>query len=215
MPCNCRHGTGSHDHLRDGFAREGVLGVGSPLNEQVDLHFLQLWNARHSVSEAARVLDPSTEDNDDPICSDADPELLLLIPLKQVCRVRGVSILGTNDDFAPSQVKLFCNPTDVVGFDSVRRLHPQEEIQLAQVPVGDRIVYRLNPAKFSATASLCLFFEHSFGEDETHLLRIDLFGESTGRPVHQQVATNVVYEAMANPADHKVGEEKKQTFTVL
>ncbi|RNF15807.1 putative PITH domain-containing protein 1-like [Trypanosoma conorhini] len=215
MPCNCRHGTGSHDHLRDGFLQGGVLGIGSPLNEQVDLPFLQLWNARHSASEAARLFDPKMEDNQEPICSDADPELLFLVPLKQVCRVRGISILGTNDDFSPAEVKLFCNPTDVVGFDSVRRLQPQEEVQLAQVPEGDRIVYRLNPAKFSNCSSLGLFFERSFGEDETHLLRIDLFGESTGRSVHQELATNIVYEAQANPADHKVADERLKPFTVL
>ncbi|CBH11620.1 hypothetical protein, conserved [Trypanosoma brucei gambiense DAL972] len=215
MPCNCRQGTGTHDHLQDGFARGGMFGVGSPLNAQVDVDLLQLWNSRNSVSEAARIFDPAKGDNDQPICSDADPELLLLIPLKEVCRIRSVSILGTNDDFAPSQVKLFCNPTSVVGFDSVRRLQHQEEIQLAQVSADDRIAYRLNPAKFSSAGCLGMLFEHSFGDDETHILRIELFGESTGRPVYQQTATNVVYEAMANPTDHNVGEELKKTFTIF
>ncbi|KAH9598038.1 PITH domain [Trypanosoma melophagium] len=214
MPCNCRHGTGSHDHLQDGFLHGGVFGVGTPLNVQIDLSFIQLWNAKQSNSEAVRILDPNNANNEEPVCSDADPELLLFIPLRQVCRIKGISILGTNDDFSPSQVKVFCNPGIIQGFDSVRNMEPQEEIQLAQLPIGDRIVYRLNAAKFSSSSNLALLFKESFGEDETHLLRIDLFGESTGRPVHQELATNIVYEAMANPADHDVSEEHGKTFVV-
>ncbi|KAG8343699.1 PITH domain [Trypanosoma vivax] len=215
MPCNCRQGIGSHDHLGDGFASEGTFGVGTLLNARVDLPHLQVWNARQSVSEVARLFDVKQMDNLEPICSDADPELLLLVPLKEVCRVKAIAIVGTNDNFAPSEVKLFCNPTDVSGFDSVRRLRPQEELMLAQVSAGDRVVYRLNPAKFYASSSIGIFFEHSFGEEETHLLRIDLFGESSGRSVQQQTATNIVYEAMANPADHNVVEESRKVFTVL
>lgn len=213
MPCNCRQGTGAHDHLGDNFMRDGVFGVGVPLNNSIDLPFLQIWNARTCSEDARRIFDPLTENNNDPLCSDDDPELLMFIPLSSVCRIRGISIVGPNTDFSPSQVKLFANPPEVHGFASVRRLVPQEEIQLAQVSSDDKIIYRLNP-KFSSVSTLVLLFEHSFNDTETHLLRIELFGEDSGRPTAQRVVTNVVYEGMANPADHKSAEEHKRFFAV-
>lgn len=194
--------------------RDGAFGVGAPLNSCIDLPFVQLWNAQSTAEEARRLFDPQQENNNEPICSDADPELLFFIPLSSVCRLKGISIIGPASDYAPSNVKVFANPPEVRGFDSVRRLRPQEEIALAQVAADDRIVYRLNATKFAAVSALTLFFDHSFGEEETHLLRVELLGENLGRPTAQQVATNVVYEGRPNPADHAVEEEKREFFTI-
>lgn len=210
--CNCRQGTGLHDHLGDDFMRDSVFGIGSPLNQCVGLNSIQQWNARTAIEAARCVFDPDHPANHDPLCSDEDPELLLFVPLSSVCQIKGISILGTTDDFAPSQVKIFVNPTEVRGFDSVRRLLPQEDIPLALTSADDRVVYRVNATKFASVNSLAIFFDHSFSDDETHLLRIELFGENTGRPTAQGVVTNVVYEGRANPADHPVEDEKRNFF---
>ncbi|CCW65262.1 unnamed protein product [Phytomonas sp. EM1] len=213
MPCNCRQEAGSHDHLGDGYLSDGLFGFGTPLNGSIDLPFIQIWNARSSSEEVRRVFDPEAQDNNIPLCSDQDPELLIFLPLSSICKIKGISILGPMSDFAPSQVKIFTNPAEVLGFDSVRRLKPHEEILLAQVSGEDRVVYRLNATKFATVSSLALYFEHSFGDEETHLLRVDLFGENSGRPSTQQVAKNVVYESRANPADHPVLETQNLFFT--
>lgn len=194
--------------------RDGALTIGVPLNTSIDLNFVQQWNARTSIEQARKVFDPSEADNAEPLCSDDDPELLLFVPLSSVCRVKGLSIVGPTNDNAPSKVKIFVNPTEVLGFDSVRRLLPQEEIHLAQTLADDRVVYRVNAAKFASVRSLAVFFEHSFSDVETHLLRIELFGENTGKPTTQGVATNVVYEGRANPADHPVEDEHHTFFAI-
>lgn len=214
MPCNCRQGTGLHDHLGDQFASEGIFGIGAPINEAIDLSGIQVWNCKCKASEVGRIFSPATLSNGDPVCSDGDPELLMYVPFSTVCRVRGISIVGTTDDFAPSQVKIFVNPVDVSGFDSVRRLRPHEEIQLAYGLADDRVVYRVNPGKFASTSSLVFFFDESFGNDESHLLRIDLFGENTGKTTQQKVATNIVYELRGNPADHPTSEDTQKFFSV-
>ncbi|CCW66648.1 unnamed protein product [Phytomonas sp. Hart1] len=213
MPCNCRQEAGAHNHLGDVSLKDGLFGFGTPLNDSIDLSFIQMWNARSSSQQARRVFDPKTQDNNVPLCSDEDPELLILLPLSSICKLKGISILGPMNDFAPSQVKIFANPAEVLGFDSVRRLKPQEEILLAQVSGEDRVVYKLNAINFATVSSLALYFDHSFSEEETHLLRVDLYGENSGRSSTQQVAKNVVYESRANPADHPVRETHKNFFT--
>ncbi|CAM37376.1 conserved hypothetical protein [Leishmania braziliensis MHOM/BR/75/M2904] len=152
--------------------------------------------------------------NQDPICSDDDQELLISAPLSSLCRIKGISVVAPANDTAPSRVKIFVNLVSVSGFCSVRRLVPQEQLQLADGGCEDRIIYRVNATKFSAVSSLTFFFDESYNGEETNVLRIELFGENTGKSTQQQVATNIVYEARGNPADHQSGENKKSLFEV-
>ena len=214
MPCNCRQGTALHNHLEDQLSSDGVFGLGAPINDAVDLTALQVWNCKNSAEEAQRVFNPNMGDNMLPICSDDDQELLVFAPLSSVCRIKGLSITGPANDCAPSRVKIFVNVGDITGFGSVERLVPQEQLQLADGSSEDRIVYRVNPGKFSSVSSLTFFFDESFNNNETDVLRIELFGESTGKSTHQQVATNIVYESRGNPADHRTTEDKKALFEV-
>lgn len=214
MPCNCRQGTALHNHLDDQLSSEGVFGIGAPINEAVDLTALQVWNCKNTAEEAGRLFNPSMADNTLPICSDDDQELLIFAPLSSVCRIKGLTVTAPASDNAPSRVKIFVNIAEITGFGSVQRLVPQEQLQLADGGSEDRIVYRVNPGKFSAVSSLTFFFDESFGGDESDVLRIELFGENTGKSTQQQVATNIVYEGRGNPADHRTAEDKKALFEV-
>jgi hypothetical protein len=191
------------------FARDGGLGVGQLLNSHINKLALQCWNVRSSADVVHSTLfAPNRDDATAPfVASDADPEILLHIPFHEVLRIRGILILGTNDSFAASSVKLFVNAMDISGFDSVERLTPEESLILANSSMEDAVVYRINPAKFQSVASVTMLFPDSFGEEETHLCRIEFYGESTSQPVNRPVATNVVYESLGNPADHKVLED--------
>ncbi|AYU76910.1 PITH domain-containing protein [Leishmania donovani] len=214
MPCNCRQGTALHSHVGDQLASEGVFGLGVPINDAVDLSAIQLWNSRNTPAEAGRLFDVSKSANQDPISSDDDQELLISAPLSSVCRIKGVSFVAPANETAPSRVKIFVNLVNVAGFSSVQRLVPQEQLQLAGGGSEERIVYRVSAAKFSSVSSLTFFFDESFNGAETKVLRIELFGENTGKTTQQQVATNIVYEGRGNPADHQSSEEKKLLFEV-
>lgn len=206
MPCNCRQGIGSHDHLGDAFARD-TFGIGLPLNDCVDLSQIQIWNSTSNAQEAQRLFDPAQPSNVEAVCSDDDPELLLLVPLSSMCRIRGILIQGPDSDYAPKDVKIFANQPDIRGFDSVERFQAQEELQLGKTSLDDRIIYRLNPIKFSSVGCLCFHFQHSFNNEATHLFRIELFGENAGISTNRKLATNIVYELRPNLADHPSHEE--------
>ncbi|TPP44281.1 PITH domain family protein [Leishmania donovani] len=187
-------------HVGDQLASEGVFGLGVPINDAVDLSAIQLWNSRNTPAEAGRLFDVSKSANQDPISSDDDQELLISAPLSSVCRIKGVSFVAPANETAPSRVKIFVNLVNVAGFSSVQRLVPQEQLQLAGGGSEERIVYRVSAANFNGA--------------ETKVLRIELFGENTGKTTQQQVATNIVYEGRGNPADHQSSEEKKLLFEV-
>lgn len=218
MPCNCRRGTGPHDHVTDGvFSRDGAFGVGQPLNGHINKLSLQVWNVQAGADVVHATLFSLARDEIALpfVSSDADPEVLLHIPFHEIVKVRGVLISGTNDAFAPSSVKLYVNAMDVDGFGSVERLLPEESISLACTSAEDAIVYRINPAKFQNVSSITVLVPDSFGEDATHLCRIEFYGESTSQPVNRPLATNIVYESMANPADHKVIEEGRGNASIV
>lgn len=207
MPCNCRPGVGAHDHLGDGFVKDGAFGVGTHLNSCVELSGIQVWNSLNNAKDAQLVFDPEKSDNSTIISSDSDPELLISVPLTSVCHIRGIIVKGPLSDFSPKNVKIFVNQPDINGFDSVRRLQAQETIELSQSSTDDVIIYRVNTTKFLSVGYLTFFFDHSFNDELTHLLRIELFGDDSGISRNPKVATNIVYELRANPADHRVNEE--------
>lgn len=223
MPCNCRRGLGPHDHLGDAsYASDATLAVGVPLNSYITPSMVQYWNAKGSPQQCTSLLFTTLEGGSDTnvvVSSDADAELLIWVPFQEAVRLRGISIEGSGDGFAPVSVRLFANRggTEVRGFESVARLQPDETLQLGNSSTHDNIIYRVNPIKFVAVESMALWFPgETFGsEDETHLSKITFYGESTGRPTERRVATNLVYESSANPADHKLLEDGTKTSSMI
>lgn len=76
---------------------------------------------------------------------------------------------------------------------------PTQELALSQTSeVQDVPIKR---ALFGKVQSLTLFFEDNFGDDITNLSYLGFKGEwmQLGR-----APTNILYEAAANPSDHKI-----------
>jgi hypothetical protein len=107
---------------------------------------------------------------------------------------------------APKTLKVFANRDDL-DFSTATELEPTQTFELAQT--NDVQEHGVKRALFNATRNLTLFFEDNFGdgeEDETvvnYLAFKGQFMKLNKEPV------NFLYEAAANPADHKniVGTE--------
>jgi hypothetical protein len=139
------------------------------------------------------------------VSSDTDQEFLIVLRFREVVRVRGLLFLGTGDAFSPSRVKIMINPKDAhtAGFSAVRRLECDENICLANSSEADAVIYRTSQLRFSSVSSLALWVDESIGgTEETHLTRVEFFGESTKVPTQRQAVPGVVYEARGNPVDH-------------
>jgi hypothetical protein len=149
---------------------------------------------------------------DDPnfisVRSDADQELLVFCPFSEFLNIRAMMISCNPNSCPPaeepSSVQLFINRQEAhLGFTDVRRAAPAQSIKLgSSSSPGDAIIYMLDAGRFRSVSSVTLFFKTSYGGQFTQASRIIFFGESTREPVHREIATNVVTETMADPAEH-------------
>lgn len=132
-------------------------------------------------------------------------------------RLHSILIRTTADEYAPKTIKLFKNRDDLdfsaaSDTKAVATLtHPEgfgvdENSSTASVATLSSLdeegiaEYAVSRAAFSNITSLTIFVEENYGEDTTKILFIGLRGEWT------KISRNPVitlYEAAANPKDHK------------
>ena len=218
MPCNCADLSRTHEHITRHTGGDPTAAQHVSLNSLIDLGAACFFNVQEPRAIAVRVMDPAFLNNSgaaasasnappldgEGITSDADEEVLITIAFSDFVRLRGVSIVGPGDSQSPAAVKLFANRGgDVSGFDSVRRLVPDQSMGLANGAAATDLLYLVDPHKFGNVSTLALLIDANYGADETRLLRLEFFGESTGQPVAKQLASNVVYDSGRNPADYR------------
>ncbi|ANB12676.1 hypothetical protein AWJ20_940 [Sugiyamaella lignohabitans] len=148
--------------------------------------------------------------------SDVDEQLLIHVPFTGLVRLHSLLIRTTSDDYAPKTIKLFKNREDL-DFSTASDLTPTAAFTHPYGVGGDESVeleassnrtmdeegiaeYAVNRAHFSNLTSLTLFIEDNHGEDTTKILYIGLRGEWS-KMSRAPVVT--MYEAAANPRDHK------------
>eukprot|EP00744_Colponema_vietnamica_P021957 GILI01031476.1.p1 GENE.GILI01031476.1~~GILI01031476.1.p1 ORF type:complete len:233 (+),score=29.39 GILI01031476.1:55-753(+) len=232
MPCNCRHLGSTHEHIvRSSSGAPATAAQHVSLNEYIAMDKVTFYNIQQNRSDALRVIDPkaialATQESTSmaspsshghclPIVSDADEEALIWIHFTDFVRIKGINIVGPGDSQSPASVKLYSNRIGITGFEAVRRLEPDQRLQLANGPEVSELLYLVDQHKFSSVQNIALFFDSNYGADETGIVRIEFFGETTGQQVDKQLATTLVFESRANPADHPELAEKSQNAAVL
>ncbi|KAK2155902.1 hypothetical protein NP493_2030g00014 [Ridgeia piscesae] len=130
--------------------------------------------------------------------SDADEELLFNIPFTGNIKLKAIIVIGGEDDYHPSVMRLYRNRPNMT-FDDTNCV-PDQEFDLQPDHTGD-LEYATKIARFSQTGHLSIHFPKNFGADTTKVYYIGLKGDFMAAPRHLVTITN--YEARANPADHK------------
>ncbi|KNC75259.1 hypothetical protein SARC_12214, partial [Sphaeroforma arctica JP610] len=134
--------------------------------------------------------------------SDADEQLIITIPFTGHVSIKSIKIIAEGGEEHPKTLKVFGNREDI-DFDNVDQLQPLQEISLNDDPRGE-IVYPTRASKFQNLHSVTLFIESNHGGDTSKIYYIGFSGE------HKNVSRKTViavYEANANPADHKVKDD--------
>ena len=119
-------------------------------------------------------------------------------------KLKSIAVLGLFED-APSSMKAFVNREDV-DFDSVDSMTADQEWELAvDVPRNTLPEYPTRISKFSSLRNLTLFFPSNFARsDVTKITYIGLKGEWMALNKDPIIT---MYEAAANPADHRTKSE--------
>ncbi|KAF7789810.1 hypothetical protein EIP86_000756 [Pleurotus ostreatoroseus] len=122
---------------------------------------------------------------------------IVRIPFTGSVKLRALLLKTGPADQTPTKVALFSN-VDHLDFAEISERKPTQEFTVVQSrEVGE---YHVMPAKFPSVTSLTLFFPASQGADTTRIYYIGFLGQWSERNDKPVIA---VYEARANPADHK------------
>lgn len=187
-----------HDHELDGPEGEKYT-----LYQQIDLDHIICLNEEENGS-AKKVFKPWVDRfTETPfVVSDSDEQLIIHIPFISSVKVKSIAVIGGPGDSTPSSMWGYANRDDL-DFDSVNDIEPDQKWELIPPKRGNNLYfpeYRTKVAKFSNLRSLTLFFDKNFGDDITKISYIGLHGEYSEFTRDPIIA---IYEAAANPADHK------------
>ncbi|EPQ13312.1 PITH domain-containing protein 1 [Myotis brandtii] len=124
-------------------------------------------------------------------------------------KLKGIIIMGEDDDSHPSEMRLYKNIPQM-SFDDTDR-EPDQTFSLNRDLTGE-LEYATKISRFSSVYHLSIHISKNFGADTTKVLYIGLRGEWTEFRRHEVTICN--YEASANPADHKVHQVTPQTHFI-
>lgn len=200
------HGHHGHDHS-EGAAHDHTDDITPALQnhiyEQIDFSAINTLNERQPRSGSKIVQKTWAErlESEPELQSDADEQLLMHIPFTAQIRLHSIMIRTSEASTSPKTLKVHVNRDDL-DFPTASSLQPTQTLELSQTnELQDIPVKR---ALFNTVRSLDLFFEDNWSqgeEEETRLYYIGFKGEwmkLSREPV------NFLYEAAANPQDHKL-----------
>lgn len=116
-------------------------------------------------------------------------------------RLHSILIRTSESSSAPQTLKVFVN-IDNLDFSSAADLKPTQKLELAQSNEVQEIPVKR--ALFNTVRSLGLFFEDNWSRGEEEETRISYIGFKGEWMKLSREPVNFLYEAAANPQDHKL-----------
>ncbi|XP_017787604.1 PREDICTED: PITH domain-containing protein GA19395 [Habropoda laboriosa] len=174
------------------------LGVQYNLYQKIDIENIECLNECEEGSGAV-VFKPweNRLDRNKYVESDVDNELLFNIPFTGNVKLKGLIIIGGEDDLHANKVKLYKNRPRMTFDDVVTE--PEQEFELCVDSTGVH-EYSLKVVKFSSVHHLSLHFTGIEGSDKIKIYYIGLKGEWS--PGHQHGVTICTYESRPQVNDH-------------
>lgn len=102
---------------------------------------------------------------------------------------------------APKTLHLFINRDDL-DFAAAEESDPVQTLELSQT--GDLQEIPVKRALFGKVQRLVLFFADNFGDGDEDVTRISYIGFKGEWTQLGRAPANIIYEAAANPGDHKL-----------
>ncbi|KAK5120540.1 hypothetical protein LTR85_006196 [Meristemomyces frigidus] len=204
--CHEEHGHHGHDHS-EGAAHDHTDDITPALQnhiyKQVDFSAINTLNESESGAGANVVQKMWTErlEPEPELCSDADEQLLMHVPFTAQVRLHSILIRTSATDSAPQTLKVYLNRDDL-DFSTASSLQPTQTLELAQT--NDVQEVPVKRALFNTVRSLDLFFEDNWSQGEEDVTRVSYIGFKGEWMKLSREPVNFLYEAAANPSDHKM-----------
>ncbi|XP_058124347.1 PITH domain-containing protein GA19395 [Anopheles ziemanni] len=198
MPHGHSHSAGcGHEAL--GIENELEVGIQYSLYEKIDMNNLECLN--EELEGSGKTVFKSYCDRlnrEKFVRSDADEELLFNIPFTGNVKLKGVIIIGADDDTHPKKMRLFKNRPKMT-FDDAAVIADQE-FDLERDTHGV-IEYSTKVVSFANVHHLSIHIPCNYGNDSTTVYYIGLKGEFSEAQHHG--VTICTYESRPNVSDHK------------
>ncbi|KAI3552118.1 hypothetical protein CMEL01_01946 [Colletotrichum melonis] len=192
------HGHDEHDHSDDITpALQHSLYGHINFDEVTALNEAAIGSARAVVKKTwAERLDAEPE-----VVSDCDEQLLVNVPFTGQVKLHALLLRTSDSPSAPRTLKLFINRDDL-DFASAEDAHPTQEFELSRTAQVQEIPVKRS--LFGRVQRLTLFFEDNFGDGDEGETRVSYLGFKGEWMQLGRAPANILYEAAANPSDHKV-----------
>ena len=201
----CGHSHGHHDHKK-----VDDLGSVYTLYQKIDIENVECLN--EAVENSGSVVFKCWDERNDTskfVESDCDEELLFNIPFTGCVKLKGIIVIGGEDNYHPSKMRIFKNRRRMT-FDDASSTADQE-FDLQPDHTGS-LEYLTKVSRFSQTEHLSIHFPTNFGEEITKVYYIGLKGDFM--EAHKHGVTICTYEARANPSDHSAKEYNPTSHSV-
>ncbi|KAM0666154.1 hypothetical protein ACQRIT_004875 [Beauveria bassiana] len=196
--CHDEHGGHEHDHSDD-----ITPALQSSLYEHIN--FDEIVTLNESRRDAGKAIVKKTWaerlEMDPELESDADEQLLMTVPFTAQVKLHAILIRTSPAACAPKTLSLFVNQ-DGLDFEAAEESDPVQRLELAQTSDVQEIPVKR--ALFGRVQRLGLFFSDNFGDGEEDVTRISYVGFKGEWTRLGKAPTNILYEAAAQPGDHKV-----------
>ncbi|OCK94563.1 DUF1000-domain-containing protein [Cenococcum geophilum 1.58] len=199
------HGHGGHDHEHaeaHDHSDDITPALQNLLYEQIDFSALLTLNEEDSASGRAicqktwaQRMDPEPE-----LKSAADEQILMIVPFTGQVRLHSILLRSSPSPAAPKTLKVFINAPDL-DFSTATELAPTQKFDLVQTSEVQEFPVRR--ALFNTTRCLALFFEDNFSDGEEDVTRLSYLAFKGTYMKLNKEPVSVLFEAAANPADHK------------
>ncbi|KAL2170525.1 hypothetical protein VTG60DRAFT_4811 [Thermothelomyces hinnuleus] len=196
-------GDGGHDHGEHDHSDDITPALQFSLYQHIDFDGITALNEAEYGSAKAIVKKTWAErlSAEPELASDVDEQLLVNVPFTGQVKLHSILIRTSDSDSAPKTLKVIINRDDV-DFGVAEETSGTQEFELSRT--GEVQELPVRRARFNAVRRLTLFFPDNFGDGEEDVTRISYLGFKGEWMQLGRAPANILYEAAANPGDHKI-----------
>ncbi|KAI9888487.1 MAG: hypothetical protein M1814_006878 [Vezdaea aestivalis] len=195
-------GHGGHSHTEHDHTDDLTPAIQSHLYQEIEFDNITTFN--ETLADSGRkIVQKTWQQRMDPtpeLESDADEQLLIHVPFTGQVKLHCILIRTSDSSASPRTVQVHINRDDI-DFSLATELQPIQSIEISQT--SDLQEIPLKRVLFNSTRSVTLFIESNWGDGEEETTRLSYIGFKGDYMKLNKEPVNFLYEAAAQPGDHK------------
>ncbi|KAK4139834.1 PITH domain-containing protein [Dichotomopilus funicola] len=201
--CHDEHSHGDHSHGEHDHSDDITPALQFSLYQHIDFDGVTTLNEAEFGAGRAVVRKTWAErlSAEPELASDVDEQVIVNVPFTGQVKLHSILLRTSDSDAAPKTLKVIINRDDV-DFGVAEETSGTQEFELSRTAEVQELPVRR--ARFNAVRRLTLFFPDNFGDGDEDVTRLSYLGFKGEWMQLGRAPANILYEAAANPGDHKI-----------